>query len=226
MRRKSNQRLESIALAALTVFTRRGFRQAQMSEVAAEAGVSSGSLYGYVENKEALLKLAILAAVGRSETVDQLPLPCAGSEEAVAVVRQHIEQHMRWSGLDGLQTAQGVASDEAIGAVIRELFDILSRSRQLIWLLDRLALELPEFRVVHFEELKLPYLAALARLLERFAPTGSTDPQLMARGVLEFVAWFAMHRHRDALVPSVSDEEALAMVLTLLRGGLFGPAPH
>ncbi|WP_437752927.1 TetR/AcrR family transcriptional regulator [Sorangium sp. So ce1389] len=45
---------ESIAAAALTVFARKGYESATMAEIARTAGVSTGNIYRYYANKDAL----------------------------------------------------------------------------------------------------------------------------------------------------------------------------
>ena len=60
-RRKSPERLSEIAAAAVEVFIRAGYSGAQMDDVAALVGVAKGTLYLYVESKEALFDLAVRA---------------------------------------------------------------------------------------------------------------------------------------------------------------------
>src|SRR5918911_541542 len=56
-------RLEQLAESAVKVFTARGYRRAQMADVAREMGVAPGTLYLYVESKEALFDLAVRHAL-------------------------------------------------------------------------------------------------------------------------------------------------------------------
>ena len=58
-RRRPPDRLPQIIDAAIDVFIRKGYRRTQMSDVARAAGVSQGSLYNYVESKDALFYLII-----------------------------------------------------------------------------------------------------------------------------------------------------------------------
>jgi AcrR family transcriptional regulator len=48
-------RLSDIGDAAYRVFARRGFAEATMQEIAAEAGVSAGTLYNYFDSKDAII---------------------------------------------------------------------------------------------------------------------------------------------------------------------------
>jgi len=55
------ERRQQILQAALTVFSERGFHGANVSDVAAAAGVSQGTIYWYFDSKEELLTAAILS---------------------------------------------------------------------------------------------------------------------------------------------------------------------
>jgi AcrR family transcriptional regulator len=54
------ERRQQILEAALTVFGQKGFNAANVSDVAAQAGVSQGTIYWYFESKEELLTQALL----------------------------------------------------------------------------------------------------------------------------------------------------------------------
>jgi AcrR family transcriptional regulator len=56
------ERRQQILEAALAVFSRKGFHTANVSDVAAEAGVSQGTIYWYFKSKEELFEAAILSA--------------------------------------------------------------------------------------------------------------------------------------------------------------------
>jgi AcrR family transcriptional regulator len=55
------ERRQQILEAALDVFSRQGFNAAKVSDVAARAGVSQGTIYWYFESKEELLTQALLS---------------------------------------------------------------------------------------------------------------------------------------------------------------------
>ncbi len=55
------ERRQQIIDAALAVFTQKGFHAANVSDVAAQAGVSQGTIYWYFESKEELLMAALLS---------------------------------------------------------------------------------------------------------------------------------------------------------------------
>jgi len=54
--RKAEDRPEDLFVAAMKVFSDRGYRATRLEEVAQEAGVSKGTIYRYFRNKEELLE--------------------------------------------------------------------------------------------------------------------------------------------------------------------------
>jgi AcrR family transcriptional regulator len=57
------ERRRQILEAAVAVFSRKGYNTANVSDVAAEAGVSQGTIYWYFESKEELMTAAMLTAL-------------------------------------------------------------------------------------------------------------------------------------------------------------------
>src|SRR5690349_8680723 len=85
------RRLESLAAAATLVFGRLGYRGARVADVAAEAGMSSGSVFNYVESKEALFHLVFARAFDTfAKTVSQIPMPTPLPGETAALIERHL----------------------------------------------------------------------------------------------------------------------------------------
>jgi AcrR family transcriptional regulator len=66
--RRKEARPAEILDAALKVFAHKGFAAARMDDIAKEAGVTKGTIYLYFENKEAVFKSLVRAAVGTTLT--------------------------------------------------------------------------------------------------------------------------------------------------------------
>ncbi|AUX45768.1 TetR family transcriptional regulator [Sorangium cellulosum] len=60
---------ENIAAAALTVFARKGYESATMAEIARAARISTGNIYRYYENKDALFYAVVDEGFARSFTL-------------------------------------------------------------------------------------------------------------------------------------------------------------
>jgi len=77
------ERRKGILLAAEKVFGARGYASSTMEAVAAEAGISKGSIYNYFKNKEDLFRQVFTQAVAASEdqTVRLLAEPLTAAEK-------------------------------------------------------------------------------------------------------------------------------------------------
>jgi len=70
-RRIPKNRFDELVRAATAEFIARGYRLTQMSDVAEAVGVAKGTLYGYVESKDALL----WACLRYADEAGPIPLP-------------------------------------------------------------------------------------------------------------------------------------------------------
>src|SRR5437867_7975374 len=73
-RKAPEERLDELVGAALRVFAAKGFRGAQMADVAAERGVSQGTLYNYVESKEGFFSLCLDRLLLDGDQPTELPV--------------------------------------------------------------------------------------------------------------------------------------------------------
>ncbi|MFD2264168.1 TetR/AcrR family transcriptional regulator [Lacibacterium aquatile] len=222
MRTRKPGRRADIARAALTVFTRQGFRLTQMADVAREAGVSAGTLYSYVEGKEALFELALQVALERLP-LDEEELRLVGPSALGAWLTGELRGAVNWPRLmTATRTGMPIPKPEP---VIEELFDLLTRHRHLIWLLDRCANEIPELAGVYESEVRDRYIAKFAAFVGRSPAFQRAEPGVTAataRALMEMVAWMAMHRLRDRLPPACTTEEAKQAVVAIATGRLSG----
>ena len=83
---------ELIIKAAEKVFSTKGFYQAKVEEIAAEAGVGKGTVYEYFSSKEEVFK-EMLIYISR-EYVELLSERASGFRSAVDTIREIIEQHL------------------------------------------------------------------------------------------------------------------------------------
>jgi len=79
-----DDRLRRLVEVATAVFIEQGFRHTRMDDVADALGVAKGTLYLYVESKEALFDLVCRSADAPFETPPTLPLrtPASGAKPA------------------------------------------------------------------------------------------------------------------------------------------------
>ena len=67
-------RLKELLACATSVFIAQGYRRTQIADVARALGVAKGTVYLYVESKQALFAAALRYADGESPSVSELEL--------------------------------------------------------------------------------------------------------------------------------------------------------
>ena len=200
--------------AATRVFIARGYRFTQVVDVAKELGVAKGTVYLYVESKEALFDLSLRHADRASKlpTPDELPVPTPKAGQTVRYVRDILAREGRLPALEAALAKKRVGDVEAeLDAICNELYDKLARHRTALKLVDRCAASFPELGAAFFEVARVGVPGALEayfrsradkRKLRRFA-----DAAVAARLVMELLTFWAVHIHFDHL-PSPLDEDA------------------
>ena len=204
-------RLTSIATAGTEVFRRLGYRGTRTADVAARAGMSTGSLFTYVESKEALFHLVFLHGLGLlPEPPGPLPLATPGPGETAELagsLRKIAVSRLR-SALHGDEPADVPGE---LRGIVEELYDVIERHWPLLAVIERCAAELPELDAAWFGEVRPGYNSGLGRYLERRMASGALRPMpdamLAAKVVIESVAWFAWHR-RDGRDAGLYDDQA------------------
>ena len=213
-------RLPQLLDAATRVFVEQGYRRTQMADVAAAMGVAKGTLYLYVESKEALFDLVCRYGdqppPSASDVVFPVRSPKAGA--TLRYVRGELQRHQGIAALTAAVARKrpGDVPSE-IGAIVGELYDQLAANRRRIKLIDTSARDYPELAKLWFEgarggllELFAGYLKArIARGL--IAPVPDVDAT--ARLVLETTVFWAVHRHFDSRPERIGEEVARATVV-------------
>jgi len=218
-KRDAHERLGDLIGAAVRVFTREGYRSARMSDVAAEMGLTEAAIYRYVDGKEGLFVLAIRHALLLEDLPGgDLPLSPAPLEATLREAREFIAEVVPFGALADALSGQSASasSDPAaeLERILRELYDLESRTREAADMLERSARELPEMADLLNAGIRAPVLAALTRYLDGRARAGmlrrTPDAAATARLVLETLTWFARHRFSDpdgAAIPAQVAED-------------------
>ncbi len=225
------ERFHDLIEAATAVFLEQGYRRTQMADVAARMGVAKGTVYLYVESKEALFHAVVRYAdrTERIELPDQLPVPTPAPGATLQEVSKRIAENAHLPALaEALARRRVTGIRSEVEGIVRELYALLSRQRVGITLLDRCAADYPELAAIWYAtgrdgavELLRRYLADRIRR-GLFAPV--EDPALSARMLLETAVLWAVHRHRDPSPQRVSEPVVEAAVVNFIARALLGPA--
>lgn len=215
--------------AALRVFAEKGYRRTQMADVARAMGVAPGTLYTYVTGKDALFHLVVDRAFGPGAAVTPLalPIPAPPPGATLARLRERLAKDAALPSLDAaLRRGRVTDAQTELAGVVDELYERIERTWRGIVVLERSALEMPDLAHVFYAEMRRGLIDRLERYLAARMRAGRLRPTAApaaARFVLESVAWFAMHRHRDPMPPDLDDAAARAAVTELIVNAFAVP---
>src|SRR6187401_2920525 len=101
-RRRPPERIDQLVTSAVRVFTDRGYRRTQMADIARAMGVAPGTLYLYVESKEALFDLVIRRAWvdGDAGPVGALPHRTPRAGATLTRLRQRLRDETKLPTLE------------------------------------------------------------------------------------------------------------------------------
>lgn len=231
MARKQATSLTEIADKAVSYITRNGFKQTQMAGLAKEVGVSAGTLYTYVENKDALLSLATTYLLNE-ENLPDIPLPVRAIPTE-AIIEQFIETATKWAQWPVLEQAIADAdtSHETLSAVGEELYGLIRKYWRSIRLLDRLANDRADFAPVHTNQVRGGLVGDLVILLQKSgSPFDMHELGIIARAANEGVSWAAMHRHLEGeasqAVGDLSEDEICVLTSRTFAAALTAALPE
>ena len=224
-RKSPHSRLSELANAATVVFGRQGYRRTRTAEIAAEAGMASGSVFNYVECKEALFFLVFAHGFrALDEANPVLPIATPAQGETVALISQHLRK-VETPCLTAARDNRNPDDPRAeLQGIIEERYDMLEALWPLLAVIERSAVDFPDLEEFYFRRLRVRYHDRLARYLEQRAADGQlrpvSDPTLTARIVDESVTWFAWKRHEGRDARKFDDESARKSVVDFVCSAL------
>jgi AcrR family transcriptional regulator len=222
-----DDRLARLVEAATEVFIAQGYRRTQMADVAQALGVAKGTLYLYVESKDALFDLVARCADDPNafETLPRLPIPTPKPGATLKYVRERLAKNQIPAALaSALDRKRVVDARAELDGIVRELYDTLARNRHAIKLVDSAAVDHPELAALWFEGARGGLVLGLAQYLDdrsrRKLLRPVPDATVAARLVIETAVFWAVHRHWDAHPQRVDDSVAKETVVRFIVGAL------
>jgi AcrR family transcriptional regulator len=213
-RRIPENRFDELVDAACEVFIARGYRLTQMSDVADAVGVAKGTLYGYVESKEALFALCLWHAdrTGVMERPETLPVPTPRVGELSGTIKQMLSEQSIPGALAAALGRERADDPRAeLEGIVREIYETLERFHKAIKLIDRCS-DHPELRQIWQTQGREAPRAALVRYLERRMAAGQlrrvASVRLAARMLIEVCTTWAVHIKWDRSPEDFDPDEA------------------
>jgi AcrR family transcriptional regulator len=174
-RTRPEGRFSQLRDAALAVFAAKGLRRARMADVARAMGVATGSLYNYVESKEALFHWLIELGPGEAPVAapPRLPIPTPPPGATEAALRETLAEAVRLPALDRALARRRVGDVRAeLLGIVRELYERVEKSRGPGAAIERSAIDQPELFALYFEGARRELFAALERYVARRTKSG------------------------------------------------------
>jgi len=199
-----------------------------MADVADVAGVSVGTLYNYVEGKDALLLLCAAYAFDPREASDSLSLRSETRGAFLAKLKGHLDALAHLSSLDAALARRRAPADVAAecSEIVAQLFDLIARTRRGMDALERSARDVPDVAALFYGDVRVTLLRDLAEYIDRRAARGHVPPHpsaaIAARFVVESVTWFARHRHGDPDGREMDDETVRTTTIRLVTRSICG----
>jgi AcrR family transcriptional regulator len=232
-RKIPDSRFQDLVDTATSVFIAQGYRRTQMGDVAEAMGVAKGTIYLYVESKEALFDVVLRSAdVPRPLTLPaKLPVRTPAAGRTLRWVKEQVTEHPASQTLLaalGSEAANGEVTE--LARILGELYAAMARNRTGIKLVDRCAAEYPALAKVWFLHGRQALLVQLTRYLERGIRSGRLrrrpDPVVAARLIIETLVFWAVHRYWDPSPAPIDPRVAQDTVVQMLVGGLSNEVTH
>lgn len=228
-RRIPENRFDELIDAAVEVFIDRGYRRTQMSDIAEATGVAKGTLYRYVEGKDALFTLCLsLADAPRPIALPDLaglPIATPPPGRLAQWIKARLSGESQLPALSAA-VARARADDPRaeLEEVLGELYDVMYRNRRGIKLIDR-CMDHREIGPIWQTAGRESSRAQLERLIELRVRAGQlragTTVALTARFIVETMATWAVHIHWDRAPQRFDTGEARANSILLLTNALL-----
>jgi AcrR family transcriptional regulator len=220
-------RLQRLVEAATTVFIEQGFRHTRMEDVAEVLGIAKGTLYLYVESKEALFDLACRAADRPFEPPKDLPVRSPAPGATLRYIGERLAAGQVMPSLGAALAGPSLPTIDELAAIAGDIYDALARSKVGIKLVDRSARDIPELGKLWFGGARTFLVDALSHYLADRIKRGylrsALDVPIAARFMVETCSFWAVHRHWDSAKQDLSEERARAAVIDLVGAALIDP---
>jgi AcrR family transcriptional regulator len=227
-------RLQQLLHAATLTFVQRGFRLTQMADVAAALGLGKGTLYGYVESKEALFDACVRFAdtPALKPPWPTLPLPTPEQGSTVRFIQARLAEETRDLLLAKVlgRPSERASESSEWAEVLGDLFDRMWINQRALKLVDRCAVDFPELAAVWFKQARYGQVALLKEYIERGVARGDMKPvadsALAARMVLETISLWAIHMPWDPSPQPFCREDVKSEVLGVLTRAYAARVPQ
>lgn len=216
----TDQRFEKIYQSASKLLIKQGYKNTQVSDIAKDAGIATGSIYNLFAGKKAILTFVVYYNLMDGQIDISSPLAPVDTslmvERLKAIVDPFLEE------LQGLNKEghPNLSFEEMLST----LFDLVAKYQQAFSIINDHKSVLAEVEAVYRRYVDELYRIIL-RNLEAYKKRGSIRSidylPLHIRNILEGITWWAMYvpYQDDMSSISITQEEAKTQALAVLTKG-------
>lgn len=214
-------RIPDIISAAVSVFSRKGYRLTQMEEIAEKAQVSKATLYYYFASKIQLFQY-VLQFTGDERQAPPQDVEVT-EQEFLQMLKRRLKESTRLATIARcLQGEAGGVEDELAG-IVEELWDMNEKNRVQIIMLERSSYEFRELAEVYDKYARKQVLQQIEEYLSTRMRQGLirelNSVHATARFIVESLAWFGFKQPAPPR-QLFKKEEALPDLVSILVSGL------
>jgi len=181
------------------VFRHLGFRRAHVADVAADAGMSSGAIYSYVESKDALFHLVVAIGFDQFDADQPLPLRAPPLETTLDVIDQGLRAKASTPTLRAaLRNPPPQDAAAELAAIVDEQYSMIGALWPMLSLIEACATDIPALEELYYGRRRRRYHDQLTEYLRLRTSQGSLsempDVGVAAQLITESVVWFAGKR--------------------------------
>ena len=221
-------RIADILRAAATVFSRKGYRLAQMEEIGKEANVSKATLYYYFKSKIHLFYYLLDNGAPEEGESAQPPedSPRLSEHDMLQLLQERLKRRSQLKSIAGfLKTdPEKIDLEQEMMEILGEMWELQERHRIQIIVLEKSAYEFPELAEVFDKYARREVLRQLERYIESRMQRGEIrsvkSVPTVARMIIELLAWFSWKQLGDPITPHFPKSEALPEMVLIFANGL------
>jgi AcrR family transcriptional regulator len=219
-------RIPDIVSAAISVFSRKGYRLTQMEEIANEANVSKATLYYYFKSKLHLFQYVLQNSPQKNE---HTPPPASSSPKTerdfLQLLRRELKEGTRLRSIDGFlkRKTEEIDLEQELAEIIEEIWDINEKNRVQIVILEKSFFEFPELAETYDKYGRRQLLHQIEKYLSGRINAGIIRSLGTVAGasrfMLESLAWFGFKQYTSAQ-PMFTKAEVLPDLIHIFVHGL------
>ncbi len=200
-----------------------------MSAIAEAMGVASGTIFQYVESKEALFNFALRHADldGPIDPLPDLPIPTPAPGATLQFVRDGVAEARVIASLAAALESDPSDAMTELEAIVGDIYDTMFRNRRGMKLVECCAQDFPDIAMVWFVDAREYLLSSLNNYFQTRIDDGHFQPgpdiAIACRMITETCTYWAVHRHWDPRPVAFDEDRVREMVIQFVLGRCIRP---